>query len=101
MVRKILRIAPRASIGVTISRCSSVQLSAGTGATREAVSRMSSSPRMNVSPPHALCSSEGGIAAVDHKAVRGVIGRRLAHEIDGDAAEIRGLAVYLMSKASS
>src|ERR1700689_4267709 len=32
------------------------------------------------------------IAAIDHNAVGGMIRRRLAHEIDRDAAEIGGLA---------
>src|SRR5258708_16635626 len=36
--------------------------------------------------------SKRRIAAVDHKTIGGVIGRRLAHQIDRDAAEIQGLA---------
>src|SRR3977135_875073 len=36
--------------------------------------------------------SECRIATIDHKAVGSVIGRRLAHEINGDASEIGGLA---------
>src|SRR6202007_3263057 len=36
--------------------------------------------------------SERGLAAVDHKAVGGVIGRGLAHDVDRDAAEIGWLA---------
>src|SRR6202007_2698989 len=36
--------------------------------------------------------SKRGVAAVDHKAVGGVIGRSLAHQIHRNAAEIAGLA---------
>src|SRR5215475_14047384 len=37
-------------------------------------------------------TSKSRVAAVDHKTVGSVIGRCLAHEIDGNAAEIAGLA---------
>src|SRR5690348_4087966 len=39
-----------------------------------------------------ISGSEKRIAAIDDEAIAGVIGRGVAHEIDGDAAEIRGLA---------
>ena len=36
--------------------------------------------------------SKRGVAAVDHKTIGGVIGRRVAHQVHGDSAEIRRLA---------
>src|SRR5262249_5660001 len=53
--------------------------------------RFVAAPQSRAEPRIVPGASERGVAAIDHEAVSGVIGRCLAHQIDRDAAEIAGL----------
>src|SRR6185437_11489567 len=86
------REAKRREPGIHPTAITAAQWIPGSRCTRPGMTTERQEAHPGMTRVSVIAPSKGRIAAVDHEAVGGVIGRCPAHQIDGDAAEIRGLA---------